>query len=87
MNVRDLTPGTRVVLVHNTPDHAHDRVAPQHVTYLGALTNGVVVETRGRVEFILFTDPDWFIADPRTLSAYTLGDEEPDLRGTIPELE
>lgn len=87
MNVRDLTPGAPVVLVHATPNHTHDHVAPQGVAYLGHISKGVVVESRGRTEFIAWDDPDWYIADPRTLTAYTFGDGEPDLRGTPPELE
>ena len=87
VNVRDLAPGTRVVLVHNTPEHAHDRVAPQGVAYIGATPAGAVIETRGVAEFVAWDDPDWYIADPYTLTAYTYRVEEPDLRGTPPELE
>jgi hypothetical protein len=87
MNISTLTAGARVYLVHNTPDHAHDRVAPQHVTYLGTNTVGAVVESRGTVHTIRWDDPDWYIADVHTLSAFVVGDEEPDLRGTPPDLE
>jgi hypothetical protein len=76
MNISALTAGARVYLVHNTPDHAHDRVAPQHVTYLGHTPTGAVVESRGRVDTIRWDDPDWYIADVHTLSAFVVGDED-----------
>lgn len=87
MNVRDLTPGTRVVLVHNTPNHTHDHPSPMGVAFLGLVPEGTIIEARGQTDLIRWDDPDWYIADPYTLSAYLLPVEEPDLRGTPPELE
>ena len=76
MNITLLPAGTRVYLMHNTPEHSHDRVAPQHVTYLGTNTVGAVVETRGMAYTIRWDDPDWYIADVHTLSAYSHGDDD-----------
>lgn len=86
MNVRDLTPGTRVVLILNTPDHAADHVSPQPVEYVSTYDGGVIVNSRG-VTVDIPWDSMFYIADPRTLSAYVLPADDPDLRGTPPELE
>lgn len=82
MNVRDLTPGTRVAIVHTQTNH----VAASGGDYIGTYQGGVMVEIRGFTIDIPW-ESEFYIADPHTLTAYTHGDAEPDLRGTPPELE
>ena len=86
MNVRDLTPGARVVLILNTPNHIADHVSPQPVEFEGLYEGGVMVTSRGWTLDIPW-DSEFYIAEPRTLSAYVLPADDPDLRGTPPELE
>lgn len=82
MNVRDLTPGTRVAIVHTQTNH----VAALTGEYAGQYADGVMVNMRGGTIDIPW-ESEFHIADVRTLTAYTFGDGEPDLRGTPPELE
>lgn len=75
MNVRDLTPGSRVVLILNTEQHAHDHPSPQPAEYLGLYRDGVVISTRG-FEMDIPWDSTFYIAHPLTLTAYTRDDDE-----------
>lgn len=82
MNVRDLAPGALVHLVARATDH----VIPGMVEFIALDGDTVIVDNRG-FEITIPRGSEFYIADVRTLSEFTFGDEEPDLRGTPPELE